>query len=138
MSVNTPSCSGSFDYDALIGYGVPPLLFITPELVTITVNMTYVATDTPESNLADLIEASITAFLADFAIGEELQYSDLYDAARIQYLGGGKWGSKFEGIDEVTSLTATDGTSTIAQLGQKIVVEDDARIDPGEINADED
>jgi hypothetical protein len=133
LSVNTPSYSGSFDYDALIGYGVPPLLFITPELVTIDVNMAYVATDTPESNLADLIEASITAFLSDFAIGEELQYSDLYDAARIQYLGSGKWGSKFEGIDEVISLSATDGTTIISELGDRIQTEEDGRIDPGTV-----
>lgn len=132
-----PVYTGPFEYDALIGYGEPPYLFLTPEKVAINVAISYVATDTPESDLADLIEASITAFLDDFAIGEELQFSDLYDAARIQYLGDGEWGDKFVGIDEITSLSATDGTTTIDALGEKITTESDGRVDPGTVTATE-
>ncbi|MFA6371307.1 MAG: baseplate J/gp47 family protein [Methanothrix sp.] len=142
---NPPVYTGPFEYDALIGYGGiganggkgHPYLFLTPEKVAINVAMSYAATDTPESDLAGLIEASITAFLDDFAIGEELQFSDLYDATRIQYLGDGEWGDRFVGIDEITSLSATDGTTTIDALGEKITVETDARIDPGTIAATE-
>lgn len=137
VSVPVPSYAGSFEYDALIGYGTPPRLFLTPEKVTIDVAISYTATDTPESDLGDLIKASIEAFLDDFLIGEELQFSDLYDAARIQYLGDGEWGDRFYGIDEITSLSATDGTTTIDALGEKITVESDARIDPGTVTPTE-
>lgn len=132
--------AGSFIYDALIGYGdfgssdtSHPYLFLTPEKVGIDVTLTYIATATPESDLDDLIEASITALLDDYAIGEDLQFSDIYDACRMQYLGEGEWGGRFEGIDEITSLTVTDGVSTITLLGEKITVEGDARIDPGDV-----
>jgi hypothetical protein len=141
---DAPTYIGAFEYDCLIGYGgfgssefSHPYLFLLPEKVTINVAVSYVANDTPESNLAELIEASIIAFLDDFIIGEELQFSDLYDAARIQYIGGGVWGDRFYGIDEITSLTATDGSTTISALGEKIVVESDARIDPGTVTPTE-
>ncbi len=129
--------AGPYEYDALIGYGTPPLLFLVPEKVAIDVDITYTATDTPESDLADLIEASINAFLDDFAIGETLEFSDLYDAARIQYLGDGEWGEKFVGIDAITALSATDGVSTINALGGEITTESDGRIDPGTITVTE-
>jgi len=132
-SVPVDTYAGAFEYDVLIGYGAPPLLFLLPEKVTIDVVMTYVATATPESDLDDLIQASIEAFLDDFMIGEELQFSDLYDAARIQYLGDGEWGDRFYGIDEITALSATDGATTIAALGDKITVESDSRLDPGDV-----
>lgn len=137
VSVPTPSYAGSFEYDVLVGYGTPPYLFVVPEKVSIDVAISYVATDTPESDLADLIEASITAFLDDFTIGAELQFSDLYDAARMQYLGDGEWGERFYGIEEITSLSATDGVSTITALGEKITPESDQRIDPGTVTPTE-
>jgi hypothetical protein len=139
--VSVPNASlnyaGDFEYDVLIGHGTPPLLFVTPELVPIDVDVTYVATDTPESDLDELIVASIEAFLDDFAIGDEVQFSDLYDAARIQYLGGGVWGNRFYGIDEITALTATDGSTTITTLGEAITIETDGRAEPGTVTAAE-
>ena len=133
VSVPDPTYAGSFEYDILIGYGDPPNMFLVPEKVNIDVAISYVANATPESDLSDLIQASIEAFLDDFMIGEELQFSDLYDAARMQYLGDGLWGDRFYGIDEITVLTATDGTSTIDALGEKIIIDTDARIDPGTV-----
>lgn len=133
VSVPDPTYAGSFEYDVLIGYGTPPNMFLVPEKVDIDVAISYVANATPESDLSDLIQASIEAFLDDFMIGEELQFSDLYDAARMQYLGDGLWGDRFYGIDEITVLTATDGASTIDALGEKITVDTDARIDPGTV-----
>jgi len=132
-SVPDPVYTGSFEYDILIGYGNPPNMFLVPEKVDINVAISYVANATPESDLDDLIQASIEAFLDDFMIGEELQFSDLYDAARMQYLGDSQWGDRFYGIDEITVLTATDGVSTIDALGEKIIIETDARIDPGTV-----
>lgn len=130
-----PEYIGNFEYNVLIGYGDYPNLFLLPELVAIDVVLTYTPTDTPETDLDELIEDSIKAFLGDFAIGETLQFSDLYDAARYQYTAGVGFGDRFEGIDSIDSISATDGTTTITALGQTITVESDARIEAGTVSA---
>jgi hypothetical protein len=130
-----PAYAGSFSYNVLIGYGTYPNLFLRPELVPIDVTLTYTPTDTPETDLDDLIKASIEAFLGDFAIGEALQFSDLYDAARIQYTAGSGFGDRFEGIDSIDSISATDGVTTITTLGETITIETDARVEAGTVSA---
>lgn len=138
-SVPTPTYSGSFSYDVLIGYGdisdssPHPYLFLVPEKVEIDVDLTFTPSDTASTTLAADIKAAIETFLGSFAIGEELQFSDLYDAARTDP----DTGAAFEGIDSIDSLSATDGVSTITALGQKITIESDARIAVGDVTATE-
>jgi uncharacterized phage protein gp47/JayE len=132
-SVPLPTYTGDFEYDVLIGYGAHPYLFLVPEKVEIDVTMTYTPTETASATLGEDIEAAIETFLGEYRIGDDVEFSDVYDAARIDP----STGMPFDGIDSVDTLSVTDGSSTITALGETITIEDDARVEAGDVTVTE-
>ncbi|OPY52705.1 MAG: Baseplate J-like protein [Methanosaeta sp. PtaU1.Bin060] len=127
--------SGHYSYDILVGMGEPGYLYNLPELVTIDILATIRLTDTPEAGLIERIEASLQTFLGAFLIGERLEYSDvlrffqnLYDHSADEYIG-----RALKGIDEIVSLQAIGGGQTASAIGERILVEEDWRIEAGDI-----
>jgi hypothetical protein len=136
-----PPYTGTSAYDVLIGRGDEyPYLFNKPEHVLVDIALSIILTATPEVDLEDKIEASIAAFLNQFKIGEELQYSDLMKAVLFdvstQDVDTTATMRPFQGIDQITSLVATateagHAEQTSEKPGDLITVEDDARMDAG-------
>ena len=111
-------------------------LYNLPELVEVGVVAHIHLTDTPETGLVDLIEESLTAFLGAFRIGENLEFSDVqrflqnyFDPTADESIG-----RSLKGIDEVISLSVTGGGQAAMKNGDKILVEEDWRIEAGLIN----
>ena len=132
----TVTPSGNNSYDILMGMGQPGYLYNLPELIAVGVVAHIRLTDTPETGLVDTIEASLTAFLGAYRIGENLEFSDvqrfmenLYDATADEHLG-----RSLKGIDEVVSLHVTGGGQAAVKNGDKITVEEDWRLSAGLIN----
>jgi uncharacterized phage protein gp47/JayE len=128
--------SGNNSYDILMGMGEAGYLYNLPELIEVGVVAHIRLTDTPEAGLVEIIEASLTAFLGAFRIGENLEYSDvqrfmfnLYDPTADEYIG-----RVLKGIDEIVSLQVTGGGQAAVKNGDKILVEEDWRIEAGLMN----
>jgi hypothetical protein len=128
--------SGNYSYDILLGMGESGYLYNLPELIEIGITATIRLTDTPEADLVDNITASLQAYLGAFLIGERLEYSDvlrffqnLYDPAADDCIG-----QAFKGIDEILELTVSGGQQTATKIGDRILVEEDWRIEAGEID----
>lgn len=126
--------TGAYDYDVLIGMGEAGYLYEIPTDVTVTVNLTLVATDTPETDLADNIEASIEAWLGDYTIGEQIEWSDIRTCAVMAYEAATTPTEKhqiqgterpFIGINRITSLYVSGGGSSMSMDGEIIVLEAD-------------
>lgn len=88
---------------------------------------------TPEVGLQENIQASLEAKLAAYKIGEELQFADLTKYIYVDYAIG----RAFSGIDDVASFSLTCKGSTITGFGQKVVLDDDERIEPGTVSVTE-
>ncbi len=132
----TVTPSGNNSYDVLLGMGEAGYLYNLPELVEVGVVAHIHLTDTPETGLVDLIEESLTAFLGAFRIGENLEFSDVqrflqnyFDPTADESIG-----RSLKGIDEVISLSVTGGGQAAMKNGDKILVEEDWRIEAGLIN----
>ena len=132
----TVTPSGNNSYDILMGMGEAGYLYNLPELIEVGVVAHIRLTDTPEAGLVDTIEASLTAFLGAFRIGENLEYSDvqrfmfnLYDPTADECIG-----RALKGIDEIVSLQVTGGGQAAVKNGDKILVEEDWRIEAGLMN----
>jgi hypothetical protein len=130
----TPSRNNS--YDILMGMGEAGYLYNLPELIEVGVVAHIRLTDTPESGLVDTIEASLTAFLGAFRIGEILEYSEVqrflqnyFDPTADECIG-----RALKGIDEIVSLQVTGGGQAAVKNGDKILVEEDWRIEAGLMN----
>jgi hypothetical protein len=128
--------SGNNNYDILMGMGVSGRLYNLPELIEVGVVAHIRLTDTPEAGLVDTIEASLTAFLGAFRIGENLEYSDVqrflqnyFDSTADECIG-----RVLKGIDEIVSLQVTGGGQAAVKNGDKILVEEDWRIEAGLMN----
>ena len=127
--------SGINSYDLLLGMGEAGYLYNLPELIETSITATIRLTDTPETGLVESIKASLRAFLGAFRIGERLEYSDvlrffqnLYDPSADDCIG-----RAFKGIDEILELTVSGGQQTATKIGDRILVEEDWRIEAGEI-----
>lgn len=88
-----------------------------------------VLTDTPETGLLEGIKASLEAALAEYMIGEPIQFADLVKWVYINKLTG----EPFRGIDDVSSMTITCKGSTIDTFGESITLATDDRAEPGTI-----
>ena len=139
VEVTASTYEGSVDMDVLIGMGNYPRLYNLPEHVPVNVHAEIKITETPEINFLDNVKASIEAFLNSFKIGITMDWSDLLKVVNNVFVSQGtdgeiETGRSFQGIDAVLALTADDGDSqTASALGDVIDVEDDARIEAGEI-----
>ena len=138
VDVTASTYTGTEAMDVCLGLGTLPKLYNLPEIVSVDVALTIVLTETPEADLEESIEDSITEFLNSFKIGETLEWSDLFKVVHHVYSshdedGQINVGQQFVGIDTVTVLEATDGVTTITTLGGEIDIEDDSRIMAGTI-----
>ncbi len=128
--------SGNNSYDILLGMGMAGYLYNLPELIETSITATIRLTDTPETGLVESIKASLQAYLGAFLIGERLEYSDvlrffqnLYDPSADDCIG-----RAFKGIDEILELTVSGGEQSATKIGDRILVEEDWRIEAGEID----
>ncbi len=128
--------SGNNSYDILLGMGEAGYLYNLPELVEIGVAAHIRLTDTPETDLVDAIEESLAAFLGAFRIGENLEFSDVQRFLQNQFdaTADESVGRALKGIDEIVSLQVTGGGQAAVKNGDKILVEEDWRIEAGPIN----
>lgn len=128
--------SGPYSYDALIGLGTYPYLWIMPESVPLVVSVTIRQTLTPETGLSGRIEDSIEAFLDDYAIGDDFQLSDLVEWIFHDYVQYAEDETlyRFVGIDEIVSITVVGKGLTKTTFGDTITIENDERVEPGAIH----
>lgn len=131
----TPSDS-QIDYDILLGMGAAGYLYNLPELIYISVVAQIRLTDIPETDLVNKIKASLEAFLDNFVIGENLQYSDVQKFLQNNFdlTAEGYVGRAFQGIDEIVSLNVSGGGQAATKNGDHIVVEEDWRIEAGSVD----
>jgi hypothetical protein len=132
----TVTPSGNNSYDILLGMGEPGYLYNLPELVVVSIAAQIRITDTPEMDLLNNIETSLTAFLGAYKIGESLEYSDvlrffqnLYDPTADECIG-----RPLKGIDEILELTVTGGGFAATKIGDRITVEEDWRLYAGDVD----
>lgn len=82
----------------------------TPRTVTVTVAVQALAgANTSEVQLA--IEATLAEYFTHLGLGTDVQFSDVVETV----LGA-------EGVDWITSISATDGTTTASGFGQHITI----------------
>lgn len=117
------------EFDLLVGHGHYPYLYNLPEKVAIDIYFQIYLTATPEADLVEKIRESIRHFLDSFKIGERFEYSDLYSAVLINHATG----VPFIGIQEIKYLKAQGKGQNCDTSGQRIILENDERIDPGVI-----
>lgn len=133
-SIPTKAFTGAYGYDVLIGMGEPNYLYELPTPVSISVRVVLVDTDTPEADLGDNIKASIEAWLSDYCIGENVEFSDIRNCCILEYdvatspdarhvLAGTE--RVFVGVDKITSITVSSLTGSAISDGQEIALEAD-------------
>lgn len=131
-----PSSSGNA-YDILLGMGDAGLLYNLPELITVGITAKIRLTDTPETGLVDLIEASLTEYLGSFLIGQRLEYSDVVRFLQNQYDSTASdtdyVGRPFIGVDELVELVVSAEDQVATQNGDRITVEEDWRLIAGTV-----
>lgn len=123
------SYAGSLSFDLFMGRGIYPRLWVPPELQDADIDLDLVLTTTPELNLLANVRASLEAKSASYMIGEDLEYADLVKYIYVDYVTG----RAFSGIDDVARFELTCKGSTITGFGQKVVMDDDERIEPGTV-----
>ena len=136
VSIPTKAFTGAHVYDILLGMGEPGFLYNVPTDVTYDVTIAIVATDTPETDLADNIEASITNWFADYIIGEQVEWSDLRTCAILAYEAATNVSQKHEllgterpfiGINRITSFSVVGSGDTLTKDGDISTLENDER-----------
>ena len=134
--VLTVTPSGNYSYDILLGMGEADHLYNLPELVEVGILAHIRLTATPETGLVDLIKESQTAFLGAFRMGENLEFSDVQRFLQNYFdpTADESVGRPLKGIDEIVSLQVTGGGQAAVKNGDKILVEEDWRIEAGLIN----
>lgn len=138
VSIHDSTYVGAQAMDVLLGMGVYPRLYNLPEHVVVDVALSLILTETPETDLENLIVTSITDFLNSFKIGIFLDWSDLFKVVNNLFVSNGEdgevtTGRAFVGIDAVTVLSSTAPDQTCDELNEIIDVEDDARIECGTV-----
>lgn len=142
VSIPVKAFTGSYNYDVLLGMGDAGYLYELPTDVTVTVNLTIVGGETPETDLDDNIEASIRAWLSDYVIGEQVEWSDLRTVAVLEYTSPDNPTEKhilqgterpFIGIDRITSMYVSGGGSSMSHDGEIIELEADEIARAGDI-----
>ena len=135
--------TGNNDYDVLIGLGVADYLYNVPTEITFSVTVTYKATDTPEADLSANIAASITAWLGDYTIGEQVEWSDIRTIGTMKYTAAGIPTQKhqilgtevpFIGIQRINSFIVSGGGSSLNGDGGIIVLESDEIVKVGTVS----
>ena len=125
--------AGTLSFDIFMGKGTYPRLWVAPELQVVDITLTLKLTTTPEVGLLANIEASLEAKLASYKIGEDLEYADLVKFIYVDFATG----RAFSGIDDVESFSLNCKAATITGFGQKVTVDKDERLEPGNISVSE-
>ena len=143
ISVPQKTFTGINTYDILLGLGVPGYLYNVPTTVTFAVTVSIVATDTPEANLAINVKTSLTNWLSEYSIGEQVEWSDLRSCATIAYavaiepeMRHQLMGTErpFIGINRITNFRVTFSKGFAQKDGDIIVLEEDEICKPGSVN----
>lgn len=121
--------SGSNSYDILIGLGDYPYLYGLPRPVLVNVTIEISQTATAPSTLSDSIQSSIEDFLNDFAIGEDLEWSDLFLNIYMDYATS----TMITGIDSIDLCTINGDGNIISSPGTIINIDEDERIRAGTV-----
>lgn len=130
--------TGSRKYDLLIGMGTYPYLYTIPTLIPVNVRIALHLTSSYETGILDSIKSSLSTFLDQFTIGEDIQYSDLYNFITHEFASRGEEGEfltgrQFIGIDYIDTVSISGKGSAINTSGQYIVIDSNERIEPGSI-----
>lgn len=133
--ITASSYAGALSFDLFMGLGTYPRLWVAPELQEVDVTLTLVLTATPEVDLLENIEASLTAKLASYRVGDDLQFADLIKYIYVDFVTG----RLFNGIDDIDTFAFTCKGTPIALStgGGNITLDDDERIEPGTISVTE-
>lgn len=126
--------AGSNEYDLLIGLGEYPYLWNMPILISVSGTIKIKTTATAEADLTNNIEASLEAFLDDYAIGVDVEFSDLIPWVFRDYTDNDA--RAFVGIEEVTYVKFVGKTTELTGFGQVLTIDDDERVEPGSVNVD--
>jgi hypothetical protein len=116
-----------------MGKGTYPRLWVAPELQAVDISLELVLAATPEVDLLENIQASLEAKLYSYKIGEDLEYADLVKYIYVDFATG----RGFSGIDDVSCFSLTCKTMTITGFGQKVILDNDERIEPGGVSVNE-
>jgi len=131
--ITASAYAGALSFDLFMGKGTYPRLWVAPELQEVDITLELVLTATPEVDLLENIEASLTAKLASYTIGEDLEFADLVKYIYVDYATG----RAFSGIDDVSTFELTCKASTISAFGSSVALDDDERIEPGTVSVTE-
>lgn len=121
--------SGANSYDILVGMGEYPYLYGLPRPVDIHVTIGITQTSTAPASLATDIQTSIEDFLNDFAIGQDLEWSDLFLNIYIDYATS----AMITGIDNIRSCVINGEGNIISAPGTVINVDEDEKIRAGTV-----
>jgi hypothetical protein len=122
--------AGILSFDIFMGKGTYPRLWVAPELQAVDIALELVLTATPEVDLLANIQASLEAKLDSYKIGEDLEFADLVKYIYVDFATG----LAFSGIDDVSNFSLTCKAATITGFGQKVMVDKDERLEPGNIS----
>jgi hypothetical protein len=140
--ISTKTYTGLYNYDVLLGMGEPNYIYEIPTVVYASVYLNVYATDAPELNLKENIEASITAWLNDFLIGETLEWSDIRTCATIEYTSAVSASDKhtiqgservFIGINSIKDMIVSTAGQNVRADGETILQEIDEIIKAGTV-----
>jgi uncharacterized phage protein gp47/JayE len=126
-SIPTITYSGDKDYDILIGAGTYPQLFIAPRLVPLVISVQVLVSETYSPTLKADMEASITSFIDEYMIGDNLQYSDLYEPIWVNHVTS----TPLVGIDALLSLSVAGNLQAISNNGETLTIAGDQRLETG-------
>jgi hypothetical protein len=134
--ITAPTSPAGNSYDVLLGMGEAGLLYNLPELMDLSILAKIRLTETPETGLVELIEASLTDFANSYIIGENSEYSDvqrflfnLFDPTATDGIG-----RPFIGIDTLVEMTVTVSGQAATKNGDGITVEEDWKLQAGSIS----
>lgn len=134
VSVSSITYSGNKSFDISIGMGTYPYMYSLPRPITVTATIVIHLTDTPEVNLATKIHDSIEDYLGSFKIGDNLEYSSLYQYIFMDYAESqAGTGRLFSGIHHVDSCMVSGNSQSIDDSGQTITISEDQRITAGAV-----
>ena len=132
-SMSTEIISSSYDgdlnFDLFMALGTYPDCWVTPKLMLTDIALKVVLTDTPEANLIANIQASLTAALSSFKIGDTLRYSALIDSIYTDFTTR----RTFQGIKDINLFEIICGETILTSFGEYVVVGQDERITPGNL-----
>lgn len=131
--ITASSYTGALSFDIFMGKGTYPRLWVAPELQAVDVTLELVLTATPEVDLLENIEASLTAKLDAYRIGDDLEFADLVKYIYVDYATG----RAFVGIDDVSTFELTCKASTISAFGSSVALDADERVEPGTVSVTE-